>query len=287
MHGRVFQAAPLAALLMAAGCQESGPGPEKPPAELPARVTSFDPTTAGSVSGTVVWQGDVPKVPSLPMRTDPPVAPGETCPHPNQPQIDPETRGVGNAVVFLRGVDASKSRPWDHSPVLLEMRGLALHVCQSGTDSRLGFVRQGEAIDMVSRDVYFHALEARGAECFSLRFVERDRASKRTLRQPGIVELSSAAGYYWMRAYLFVVDHPYYTRTDARGRFHLPRVPPGAYELVCWLPSWTTERQERDAESGLVTRMILGKPLEQAHRIEVGPKTAIARELLLSAAADR
>ena len=50
------------------------------------------------------------------------------------------------------------------------------------------------------------------------------------------VELTSGAGHYWMRAYLMVAEHPYYALTNADGRFVLPQVPPGRYEIVCWLP---------------------------------------------------
>jgi hypothetical protein len=72
-----------------------------------------------------------------------------------------------------------------------------------------------------------------------------------------------------MRGYLFVDDHPYYTRTDADGRFRLDQVPPGRYELVCWMPNWNIDRQDRDPESCLVTRVFLGKPLEQVKTVDV------------------
>jgi hypothetical protein len=65
-----------------------------------------------------------------------------------------------------------------------------------------------------------------------------------------------------MRGYVFVDDHPYYSRTDSRGRFTLPQVPPGRYELVCWLPDWHIARHERDPESSLVTRMFFATPVE-------------------------
>src|SRR5262249_12853988 len=156
----------------------------------------------------------------------------------------------------------AKARPWDHAPARIEMRDLAFHVLQGQADSRVGFVRRGDAVEMVSRDQVFHALEARGAAFFSLLFVDADTPSRRAFSQPCPVEIAVAAGYYGMRAYLFVDDPPYHPRTDAGGRFHLPQVPAGACEVVCWLPSWDVERRERDPESGYVTRMVLGPHLE-------------------------
>ncbi len=38
----------------------------------------------------------------------------------------------------------------------------------------------------------------------------------------------------WMRAYIGVVDHPYFAVTGADGAFHWNNVPPGDYTLAVW-----------------------------------------------------
>ncbi len=38
----------------------------------------------------------------------------------------------------------------------------------------------------------------------------------------------------WMKAYIHVVEHPYYTITDENGSFNLTGVPPGQYTLKVW-----------------------------------------------------
>src|SRR5262245_50500369 len=269
MHGRIFQASGgLFSLLLLAGCNDTRPSGDESPPPTPL-AAGFDPSTTGVISGQVRWSGPLPHVPDLSMWADPPVAPGKTCPHPNRPRVDPETKGVGNAVVFLRDMDPARARPWDHPPVRVEMRDLTLHVCQGKTDTHMGFVRRGDTVEMVSRDKWFHALEIRGADFSSLRFADPDRPSTRVMKQKGVVELSSAAGYCWMRAYLLVDEHPYYTHTDKQGRFELPQVPPGTYQVVCWLPHWVIARKERDPESGLATRMTLAPPLEQEQTVRI------------------
>ena len=84
-----------------------------------------------------------------------------------------------------------------------------------------------------------------------------------------------------MRAYLFVDDHPYYARTDSDGRFSLNQVPPGRYQVVCWLPSWKEAAHSRDLETGLITRMILGPPAEQSKEpeLEAGAKADMSFEV--------
>jgi hypothetical protein len=260
---------------MIGGCGEDIPQPEPShEAPQPTALSRFDPTTAGVIHGQIVWQGDIPVVPPLLIRANPiggdALAKRQVQPNANAPVIDPRTLGVGNAVVFLRGVDAAKTEPWTLPPVRVEQRGLRFHVHQGDFDSPYGFVRRGDFIEMVSRDPYFHALHVGGANFFTLMFPDPDRPLSRPLKENGVVELTSAAAYYWMRAYLFVDDHPYYARTDSEGGFALEQVPPGRYELVCWMPNWQEARHERDPESGLITRLFFQPPVTLVETVELG-----------------
>jgi hypothetical protein len=192
-------------------------------------------------------------------------------PNPNTPAINPTGHGVENAVVFLRGVDPERARPWDHGPVRVEQRGCRFHVLQDGRDSFAGFVRRGEPVEMVSRDPFLHVLHAGGAAFFSLAFPDPDSNRLRRLNEAGVVELTSAAGFFHMRAYLFVGEHPYFTRTSAEGHFEIGVVPPGNYEVVCWLPNWAEERREREPETGVVCRLYFRPPAERARRVLLRP----------------
>jgi hypothetical protein len=291
MHGReLIQALGCGALLvLAAGCGNAPPPPagaaEPPP---PAAAGRFDPATAGTIEGRVTWAGELPDVPPFTVWGEPTPGgirgPRRAQPNPNAPAIDPHTRGVGNAVVFLRGVDPARARPWDHPPVRVEQRDYRLHVLQGDADARDGFVRRGAPVEMLSRQPAFHSLRADGSAFFTLAFPDPDQPLSRRLDRGGVVELSSAAGYFWMRAYLFVSDHPYFTRTDAAGRFTLPQVPPGDYRVVCWMPSWVEARHERDLEFGLVNRVAFREPAEWVRPVTLGP--ADTRAATFTASAD-
>jgi hypothetical protein len=75
-----------------------------------------------------------------------------------------------------------------------------------------------------------------------------------------------------MRGWLFVDDHPYYTHTDAEGCFFLPQVPPGRYELVCWLPDWHEASRELDAETALICRLMFRPPVEVVQPLQLAPR---------------
>ena len=264
-------------LLVAAilGCSEREPEPAEAVRSSPSECGShFDPATAGTIRGRVTWRGDIPTVP--PFRTSPilpggiVLSEGPVRENPNAPIIDAKTRGVANAFVFLRGVDAQFARPWDLPPVRAEMQDYQLRIRQGQITSRYGFVRRGDQVEMVSQQPVFHALHADGAAFFGLTFPDTGKPRFRCLDKAGVVELSSAAGYYWMRACLFVDDHPYYARTNAGGRFVLPQVPASEYEVVCWMPDWHEARHDRDPETGVFLRLFFKPAVEQTERVVLG-----------------
>src|SRR5437763_1547663 len=100
----------------------------------------------------------------------------------------------------------------------------------------------------------------RGA-VFGLPLPGPGRPVRRRLAQPGVVELSSGAGRYWHRAYLWVGAHPYFALTDADGRFQLPGGPAGEYRLVAWLPNPDIAAVDRDPNTGMILRHHYREPL--------------------------
>jgi hypothetical protein len=255
------------------GCGNASLSDLGAPGSESSAASAWDPATAGIITGQVVWRGEIPTVARLPAWGDPSLTgllgPRRWEDSPNAPAIHPQTRGVAGAVVFLREIDARRGRPWDHPPVCVQLHDYQLRVHQGETVGRVGFMHRGETLEMTAAGPVFHALHGNGADFFALVLPHPgDRASRR-VQEKGLVELTSGAGYYWMRGYVFVDDHPYYTRTDAEGRFTLPQVPPGNCEVACWLPDWREASHERDPESGLVTRLTFRPPLEVVRPIQL------------------
>jgi hypothetical protein len=233
----------------------------------------FDAANTGTIQGQVIWTGEPPSADAFTYRISLSTGDRDLKTKLRQnvfaPAVDRSTQGVENAVVFLRCTEPMQVRPWHHPPVVVEQRDLELQILQGATATRVGFVRRGDSIEIVSRDRHFHSLRASGAANFTLAFPDREQSLCRSLNRNGIVKLTSGAGYYWMRAYLLVDDHPYYTRTDAWGRFTLELVPPGRYEVVCWLPDWRELTHDRDPESGAVCRLHFGEPKHNSQTVNL------------------
>ena len=71
---------------------------------------------------------------------------------------------------------------------------------------------------------------------------------RRSLRRPGFYFVQCDAGHPWMSAYIWIVEHPYYVKTDAKGNFELTDVPPGTYTLKFWHEGWEAEPVEQDGK---------------------------------------
>ncbi len=269
--------APLLLALLA-GCSPAGvaprPGDAVPP-PVPELAARFDPAACGTVRGRVTWSGPVPSTPDLLGAT--PAGEGYAWvsrPNPFAPAVDKSTGGLANALVWLDGVDPTKSRPWDLPAVAVELRDTRF-ATPDGKPFTAGVVRTGGAVSFVSRDGELHAARARGAAFFTLPLPKRDSPLARPLPTPGVVELTSGAGYYWMAADVLVTDTPYAAVTGTDGAFTLPAVPAGAYMLRVRVRDWRVTRAERDPETGLHFRQEYAPPLLMTAPVAVTADRAV------------
>jgi hypothetical protein len=273
-------------LLLVAGCEEA-PLPDSPAVKPSAELaTRFDPAATGTITGRLTWSGPIPEVPLFHSSPDPlqppPREPLRTWKNPFAPLVHPRSRGVEEAVVFLRGVDVQRARPWDHPSARVEFAGQQMQIRQGEKLSRHGFVRRGCELEVVSEEAILHNLRGRGAAFFSLPLVDQHRVQTRLLRDSGIVALSEGVGRFWMRAFVFVDDHPYFTRTDAQGSFRLDQVPEGEYELAVFLPSWHVTAMERDPGWSQVSAVTFQPPLLLVRKVQVSRKQAVRADIEVS-----
>src|SRR5579884_346094 len=64
-------------------------------------------------------------------------------------------------------------------------------------------------------------------------------------------------------------ESPPSAKTSLHVPTHSPRVPPGRYRVVCWMPNWKVVANARDPESALVLRVTFGPPVETMGEVEV------------------
>ena len=219
------------------------PAPMVPAAADPPKgikvSDTFIPLTAGGVWGTVTLQG--PRPPRKRVRMD--VDPGCAALHP-EPQLSdelvvgPEGQVRWALVHVTRGLGTRRFEP-PASRVQLEQVGCRYvpHVLTARVDQPVEIVNR----DRLLHNVHLLAFENPGRNFGQLQGGEAVLAFGR----PEIIPVKCDV-HPWMKAWIAVFEHPYVAVTDEEGRYRIPGLPAGRYELTVWHESLTREAAEVD-----------------------------------------
>ena len=182
----------------------------------------------GRIDGVVSFGGKAPAPKMLPITRDQDVC--GKAPRASRELMVSPTGGLQHAVVWIEGIARGKATP--AKPVVtLNNTGCAFEPHVQGALA-------GATINVKNSDDVLHNTHARqGSDhltVFNVGLPVQGQVSRQRLRGPGLITVGCDAGHTWMRSYIYVFDHPYFTVTDAAGKFTLGDVPPGTYKLGIW-----------------------------------------------------
>ncbi len=203
----------------------------KPNAYIPVN----DLPAVGTISGRVTWAGDPPSAQVDRVYRDSGLC-GEDVPI-DELVISDESRGIEGVIVSLEGVTRGKPLPSPGS-LIIENRGCRFLPPTFVTI--MGATLQIQNLDPVMH--YTHArLDTRfGPTVWNI--IQQAGAEGRTklLDTPGLLDIRCDL-HPNMKAFIRVLDHPYFTPTSFGGQFELRNVPPGSYTLNAWHPRFGTK----------------------------------------------
>jgi hypothetical protein len=208
-------------LVAACGRSESG-------CDTPRAPTPIDLSVAGRVTGTVTYQGPPPSMKIINFGGDPQCA----ASHPGSVTAGDalvHDGSVENAFVYVKEGLAGRTFAVPERPVTIDQAGclyaphvVGAQVCQP--------------VQFVNSDGVLHNVHGTPTQSPPWNFGMPVRGSQRAVRVPHaevMVEIRCDV-HPWMRAWLGVVDHPYFATTGADGRFTLADLPPGDYVVASW-----------------------------------------------------
>jgi plastocyanin len=136
---------------------------------------------------------------------------------------DHDPSELPNVIVFV------KARPTPSAPQRARIRQ-----SHEAFVPHVTVVTAGSTIDFPNEDLIFHNVFSlsRAAE-FDLGRYPQGTSKSRVFNRPGTVKVYCQLHSH-MSALIRVFDHPYFAVPDALGRFAIPSVPAGKYDVVAW-----------------------------------------------------
>ncbi|OFW15249.1 MAG: hypothetical protein A3F70_12850 [Acidobacteria bacterium RIFCSPLOWO2_12_FULL_67_14] len=205
------------------GSQESAAPPPPAPTENPV-----DPATAGNVTGRVAFAGTPPKPALLRMDSDPNCA-GEGGSATEESVVVGDGGALRNVFVYVKDGLGSLRFPIPSTPVLLDQKGCRYipHV--------LG-AQVGQTVEVLNSDPTLHNVHAVPGSNDEFNTGQPLPGMKHTHRfsVSEVMVPFKCDVHPWMRAYVGVLDHPFFAVTGPDGSFTLSGLPPGTYTIEAW-----------------------------------------------------
>jgi plastocyanin len=214
------------------GCnkKETGePGPPEPTAVV-------DAATAGSITGTVRFEGTPPVFRPIDMSAE------AACVQANPAPVRPPVVVLGshgalaNVVVYVRSGLGSYRYRTPNDPVVLDQKGCMY-------TPRVLAMMTGQPFEVKNTDPTTHNVHPipRKNHSWNRSIAAGEPPYVTTFAHPELAIPIVCNIHPWMRAYLFVFAHPYFDVTTKAGTFELKNLPPGTYTIEAWHERFGTQ----------------------------------------------
>jgi plastocyanin len=209
-----------------------------------AGIAAVQIASAGNIVGTVTLKGTPPAEKEItPLKED------MTCG--KLVEGMPKTRfyvvganqGLADCVVMLKGI-SGKSTGASATPVMLDQKN-----CQY-VPSILA-LQTGQKLIVKNSDPVLHNVHSEstaGNKDLNLAQMAGGADLTYTFDKPEIFMKFKCDVHTWMRAWITVVDHPYFAVSDKDGRFTIKNVPAGKYTVVAMHRKASPTGMEKEIE---------------------------------------
>jgi len=138
------------------------------------------------------------------------------------------------SVVYLESAPRGAFEGADTAHAVMDQRGerFVPHVLA---------ITSGTIVDFPNSDhIYHNVFSLSKAKSFDLGRYAAGHSKPVKFDKPGIVRVFCDIHSH-MNAFILVFSHPFFSMTDADGRYRIDNIPPGTYNVVAWNEGVTTE----------------------------------------------
>ncbi|MEH0007932.1 MAG: hypothetical protein V6Z82_04340 [Flavobacteriales bacterium] len=217
----------------------------------------------GVIHGRVLLEGDVPDLPQIVVDKSVDFCGKKVT----DPVLMVQDQGIQGAVVSIEweGDILINSPP---KPVSLQSRQCLFH-------PRIQATHVDAFLTLNSGDEIAHNPHGWWNDkktVFNITLLDRNVKFKRKLKWDGTYRVECDT-HTWMKAYILVFKHPFYTVTDAKGIFVLKNIPVGAHTLRAWHEVLGEQTTTVIVEPSKETTAEFSFPLVDHRREELKPQT--------------
>jgi len=204
-------------------------GSSTPPAtqtEPPLPVAHVDESTAGTITGRILFTGDPPAMPDIDMSSNPNCEREHKTPQKAETVIVNSNHSLRNVFVWIKdGLPRARWTPPAQSATL-DQKGCVYQPHVLG-------IMAGQQLEILNDDPVNHNVHAESQINPAWNESQPPRAEHKFKHfdSPEVLIPMTCSVHPWMRSYVAVSPHPFFAVTGDDGTFTLKGVPPGTYTV--------------------------------------------------------
>jgi plastocyanin len=241
---------PVVALAIA-GCSKqsastsSAAGNSNSPA-TPAANAQIDSATAGSVSGTIRFNGKAPTPIVIDMAQDPACNEGSTTPNMTEQYVVHVGR-LANVFVYVKDGLGNRIYMPTKTPIVLDQKGCRYipHVIGAMVGQPVEFRNS----DHTMHNIHIVPPGSDDSSGFDISQAPMAGTEQHIFRNAGLMIPVRCNNHPWMEAFLNVVKSPFFAVSNADGAYEIQGLPPGTYTLVAVHEKLGTQSQQITIQS--------------------------------------
>jgi plastocyanin len=247
-----------ATLVLSIGCgkgkeaskQDEGEDDEQTTTTVASSTTSTTPAAAApaaaavsadaaTLTGLVKFEGAAPKMTNIQMSADPYCQSQHTSAPATEEDVVAGPAGeLANVFVYIKDIKGNFAAP--STPVVIDQKGCQYH-------PHVNAVMVGQPLQIKNDDATLHNVHAmpNANSQFNEGQPVQGMVSTKHLDKPEMTPFKIKCDVHgWMKSYMAVMPHPFYSVSQTNGTFTISNLPPGQYTVVAWHEKYGQQEQQ-------------------------------------------
>jgi plastocyanin len=194
---------------------------------------------AATLTGLVKFEGAAPKMTNIQMSADPYCqSQHSSAPATEEDVVAGPAGELANVFVYIKDIKGNFPAP--STPVVLDQKGCQYH-------PHVNAVMVGQPLQIKNDDATLHNVHAmpNANSQFNEGQPVQGMVSTKHLDKPEMTPFKIKCDVHgWMKSYMAVMPHPFYSVSQTNGTFTISNLPPGQYTVVAWHEKYGQQEQQ-------------------------------------------